>query len=87
MRKLRFLLPCSLIALALSTLTLSGCWEEQHPGTYYTFTGQTVADDLARRPEYSDFVRILQRSGMWNNLRIYGYNTCFAPTTMPLQIS
>ncbi len=79
MRKLRFLLPCSLIALALSTLTLSGCWEEQHPGTYYTFTGQTVADDLARRPEYSDFVRILQRSGMWNNLRIYGYNTCFAP--------
>jgi len=45
MRNFKFLLPCSLIALTLSTLTLSGCWEEQHPGTYYTFTGQTVADD------------------------------------------
>ncbi|MBO7110875.1 MAG: fasciclin domain-containing protein [Bacteroidaceae bacterium] len=79
MRNFKFLIPCSLIALTLGTLTLSGCWEEQHPGTYYTFTGQTVADDLSRRPEYSDFVKILQRSGMWNNLRIYGNNTCFAP--------
>ena len=79
MRNLRFLLPCSLIALTLSTLTLSGCWEEQHPGTYYTFTGQTVGSALAEKPDYSDFVYILKKSGMWNNLIIYGYNTCFAP--------
>lgn len=79
MRKLRFLLPCSLIALTLSTLTLSGCWEEQHPGTYYTFTGQTIGSALAEKPDYSDFVYVLQKSGMWNNLITYGYNTCFAP--------
>lgn len=79
MRKLRFLLPCSLVALTLSTITLSGCWEEQHPGTYYTFTGQTIGSALAEKPDYSDFVYVLQKSGMWNNLITYGYNTCFAP--------
>ena len=79
MRKNSFSVLCSLIAIALSTFTLSGCWEEQHPGTYYTYTGQTVGSDLARRPEYSDFVRILERAGIWNNLITYGYYTCFAP--------
>ena len=79
MRKNRFLVLCSLIAFALSTFSLSSCWEEQHPGTYYTFTGQTIGSALAAKPEYSDFVRILERSGMWNNLITYGYNTCFAP--------
>lgn len=79
MRKYSFSSLFALLALALCSLTLSGCWEEQHPGTYYTFTGQTVASDLAAKPDYSEFVRILQRSGMWNNLRTYGYNTCFAP--------
>ena len=79
MRKSRTLVLCSLIAFALSSLTLSSCWEEQHPGTYYTYTGQTVGSALAAKPEYSDFVRILEKSGMWNNLVLYGTNTCFAP--------
>lgn len=68
-----------LFALTLGTFSLSSCWEEQHPGTYYTFTGQTVASDLERRPDYSDFVKILKRAGIWNNLITYGNNTCFAP--------
>ena len=79
MRKNRFLVLCTLIAFALGTFSLSGCWDEQHPGTYYTFTGQTVGSDLAGRPEYSDFVKVLQRAGIWNNLITYGNNTCFAP--------
>lgn len=79
MRKIRLTVLFTLLTLALGTFALSGCWEEQHPGTYYTFTGQTVASDLASKPDYSDFVKVLQRSGMWNNLLIYGHNTCFAP--------
>ena len=69
----------TLVVLIIGTFSLSGCWDEQHPGTYYTFTGQTIGSDLASKPEYSDFVRVLERSGMWNNLIIYGHNTCFAP--------
>jgi len=79
MRKIRLTVLFTLFTLVLGTFALSGCWEEQHPGTYYTFTGQTVASDLASKPDYSDFVKVLQRSGMWNNLLIYGHNTCFAP--------
>jgi len=79
MRKNIFLVLFSLIVLTTGTISLSGCWEEQHPGTYYTFIGQTVGSDLAGRPEYSDFVRVLQRAGIWNNLITYGHNTCFAP--------
>jgi uncharacterized surface protein with fasciclin (FAS1) repeats len=79
MRRYSFSTLFALFTLVVTTFAFNGCWEEQHPGTYYTFTGQTVASDLAAKPEYSDFVRVLQRSGMWNNLRTYGYNTCFAP--------
>lgn len=79
MRKNRLLALFSLIAIAAGSLTLSACWDEQHPGTYYTFTGQTIGSDLAEKPEYSDFVRILERAGMWTNLITYGHTTCFAP--------
>ena len=79
MRKNRLLALFSLIAIAAGSLTLSACWDEQHPGTYYTFTGQTIGSDLASKPEYSDFVRILERAGMWTNLITYGHTTCFAP--------
>ena len=72
LKALSFCLVCIIFVL-------SGCWDEQHPGTYYTFTGQTVGSDLEGKPNYSEFVKALKRSGMWNNLLIYGHNTCFAP--------
>ena len=79
MTKNRFLVLLSVIAFAFVSFSLSGCWEEQHPGSYYTFQGQTIGSDLESRPEYSDFVKVLQRAGIWSNLITYGYNTCFAP--------
>lgn len=79
MRRFSFSTLFAVLFLTIGTFTLSSCWEEQHPGTYYTFTGQTIASDLAGKPEYSDFVRVLERAGMWNNLITYGKNTCFAP--------
>lgn len=79
MRNFRFAILFTLIALTAGSLSLTGCWDEQHPGTYYTFTGQTVASNLASKPDYSDFVLVLKKSGVWNNLITYGNNTCFAP--------
>lgn len=79
MRNFRFAILFTLIALTAGSLSLTGCWDEQHPGTYYTFTGQTVASNLASKPDYSDFVLVLKKSGVWNNLITYGHNTCFAP--------
>lgn len=63
----------------LSLINLTSCWDEYHPGTYYTFQGKTVASDLMDNPNYSDFVRILERANVLNDLKVYGNNTCFAP--------
>ena len=62
MRKSRFVL-CTLISFAFGSFAISSCglWDEQHPGTYYTYTGQTVGSALASKPEYSDFVYILKK--------------------------
>ena len=80
MRKSRFVL-CTLISFAFGSFAISSCglWDEQHPGTYYTYTGQSVGSALASKPDYSDFVYILKKAGLWNVLVTYGYNTCFAP--------
>ena len=58
-------------------------WSEQHPGTYYTNNGETVADYLTGRVEYhgdySYFIAILQKADLWGQMRTYGTYTCFAP--------
>lgn len=68
--------------MALFTfVSLSSCLDEQAPGSYYTFTGQTVASYLDNRPdEFSDFIVILKRASLWSELSTYGNYTCFAPT-------
>ena len=69
------------MALAPIAVTVS-CWTEVHPGTYYTFTGQTLADyleqDSAQR--FDSFIKVLKRTGRWGELLTYGKFTCFAPT-------
>lgn len=79
MRKLRFRAIFAIVPALLSMFALAGCWDELHPGTYYTFTGKTVASDLMDNPNYSDFVRVLERANILNDLKVYGHNTCFAP--------
>ena len=60
----------------------SDIWSEQHPGTYYTSTGQTVADYLEEDEtgRFSDFIKVLKKSQTWGELDTYGTYTCFAPT-------
>ncbi len=72
----------SILAVAGMLLLLGSCFDEQHPGTYYTFTGQTVADFLEQDPQgrFSEFIKVLQKSQTWGELDTYGEFTCFAPT-------
>ena len=74
-----------LTVLAIGTFFLSGCWDETHPGTYYTFQGKTVASDLTGNPDYSDFVRVLERTGLLRDLSTYGHYTCFAPNNAAME--
>lgn len=74
--------------LILSALVLFGsCLDEQHPGTYYTFTGQTVADYLEDDAEgrFTDFIAVLKKARHWGELDTYGEFTCFAPTNSAFQ--
>jgi uncharacterized surface protein with fasciclin (FAS1) repeats len=83
-------------ALAVASFILLGfgtscadLWSEQHPGTYYTNNGETVADYLTGRVEYhgdySYFIAILQKAELWGQLRTYGAYTCFAPDDSAIQ--
>ena len=77
-------------SLSFAMVCLTGClFDEQHPGTYYTFTGHTIASELESRPEdFSEFIKVLKlahddarRGGasLWTELSTYGEHTVFAP--------
>lgn len=73
-----------LAGFAVSCIDL---WSEQHPGTYYINNGQTVASFLEEHPsgQFSDFVYIIKKAGIWGELRTYGNHTCFAPDNAAVQ--
>lgn len=71
--------------LALPVFTVS-CSDDPLPENYYTFTGEMVSDYLQNRPEeFSEFVAILQRSGMYGMMATYGSYTCLAPTNAAVE--
>ena len=75
-------LALKVFAAVVAMLMTISCWDEVHPGTYYTFTGQTVASYLEQDTVYgfSSFIKVLKRAGVWGELETYGTFTCFAPT-------
>ncbi len=78
--RLKGSLKAALYAAVIFCFT--GCLEEQHPGTYYTFSGQTIASELERRPEdFSEFIKVLKlaSNNIWQELGTYGEHTLFAP--------
>ena len=75
-------LICKITALAFvpGMLGLTSCKEDIDESNLYTFTGETIEDYLANRPEkFSSFNYILQRSELDKLLSGYGTYTCFAP--------
>lgn len=76
--------------VALSAMGIYSCsdvWNEQHPGTYYVNSGNTLATFLEDHPtgQFSDFVYILKKAGIWGEMKSYGEHTCFAPTNEAVQ--
>ena len=59
--------------------TFTACNPEPDDSDLFTATGETVADFIMRKPEFSSFVYILSRVGLERNLSTYGEYTCFAP--------
>jgi len=69
------------ICLSLLIINMTGCLDEVHPGNYYVFTGETVADFLSNRESsFSSFIEVLKKAGLWGEMRTYGEYTCLAPT-------
>ena len=68
-------------ASVLSIFFLTSCFNETAPGNYYTFTGNTVASFLEENEkDFSSFIYILKKAGIWGELKTYGKLTCLAPT-------
>ena len=69
------------MTVVVAVMTVS-CFDEFHPGTYYTFSGQTVVDyleqDSAQR--FTSFLKVLKKARVYGELETYGTYTCFAPT-------
>lgn len=60
---------------------LFSCDDDPLPENYYTFTGEMVSDYLNNRSDkFSEFIAVLQRSGVYGMMATYGTYTCMAPT-------
>ena len=76
-------LICKIAAVAFlpGMMGLASCSEDIDESNLYTFTGETIEDYLANRPDQlSSFNYILQRAGLDKLMSGYGTYTCFAPT-------
>lgn len=73
-------------SLVLVPVFTTSCSDEPLTENYYTFTGEMVSDYLQNRNEqFSDFITILQRSGMYGMMATYGTYTCLAPTNEAIE--
>ena len=81
----KILMRFVLALLVIPAFTVS-CSDEPLAENYYTFTGEMVTDYLQNRSgEFSDFITILQRSGMYGMMAAYGSYTCLAPNNKAVE--
>ena len=71
-----------LLCLALIGLSglLPACNDDMPTASYYTFTGETMADFLQRREDFSLFRRIVERAGRMDFMGSRGARTFFPAT-------
>ena len=81
----KILMRFVMAVLVMPAFTVS-CSDEPLAENYYTFTGEMVTDYLQNRSgEFSDFIAILQRSGMYGMMAAYGSYTCLAPNNKAVE--
>ena len=70
-----------IVMASVVMMGLNSCKEDIDDSNLYTFTGETIEDYIANRPDqFSNFNYILKRIGYDQILSAYGTYTCFAPT-------
>ena len=62
------------------------CSDDPDGENFYTFTGEMMSDYLKNRPEFSEFLEVVNRAGLTDLLSTYGQYTCFAPTNDAIEI-
>ena len=65
------------LTVATTMPMFTACNPEPDDSDLFTATGETVADFIMRKPEFSSFVYILNRVGLDRNLSTYGEYTCY----------
>lgn len=76
----------AMLLLAFASQSLVSCSDEPTGDNYYTFTGEMASDYLDNRPEmFSEFTKVLQRSGVYGKIATYGSYTCLAPTNEAME--
>lgn len=76
----------AMLLLAIVSQSLVSCSDEPTGDNYYTFTGEMVSDYLDNRPEmFSEFTKVLKRSGVYGKVATYGTYTCLAPTNEAME--
>lgn len=71
-----------LFAVSIVFVCMSSCLDEYAPGSYYTFSGNTIASFLEneKNNSFTSFIYVLKRAGLWGEMQTYGSYTCIAPT-------
>lgn len=87
-RKARKVCQVALLTLGLVGVIplMSSCSDEPDQENFYTFTGEMMSDYLKSRPQFSDFVHIVEKANMMDLLATYGHYTCFAPTNEAISL-
>lgn len=87
MKRINKILMRLVLAVLAVPAFMASCSDDPLPQNYYTFTGEMVSDYLQNRSdEYSDFIAILQRAGVYGMMATYGSYTCLAPNNSAVQL-
>lgn len=80
MKRIDKILVRLILALTAFPAFMTSCSDEPLAENYYTFTGEMVSDYLSNRSDqFSEFIEVLQRSGIYGMMATYGTYTCLAP--------
>ncbi len=76
---------CAALFFTLHSSLFTSCSDEPDTSNYYTFKGQMMSQYLASHDDFSEFYKLIERTGMTKLLSTYGEYTCFAPTNEAMQ--
>lgn len=74
-----FTAGCVALIAALQLSLLTGCNDDLPAESYYTFTGETMADYLRNNEQFSLFAKIAEKAGRMDVLGSYKLYTFFPP--------